>query len=259
MEDVLNGTVMLTDPSTSPLAEQSNNKITDELINTIQSNKKKGLLQNLKNTFYLERLMMRKQPYTTNLERIHNRMALNLILADNRLNGTTILCRSKSLILSCMLRKIRLCIQTRTLCSYGDIITTINEVDYQQIRLRTFKRMSLSSDEFIEILGEMYHTSVDTIETMKYYLEANEVIDLDTNLIHPPTLTSREIDEMTKYILHEDAIRELKKVIFDRKRNNEYIQLKLVLPMKLNELYQPIKKLNAFSKCHVLLSIFLLY
>jgi hypothetical protein len=41
MEDVLNGTVMLTDPSTSPLAEQSNNKITDELINTIQSNKKK--------------------------------------------------------------------------------------------------------------------------------------------------------------------------------------------------------------------------
>jgi hypothetical protein len=179
-------------------------------------------------------------------------MALNLILADNRLNGTTILCRSESLILSCMLRKIRLCIQTRTLCSYGDAITTINEADYQQIRLRTLEGMSLSSDEFIEIIGEMYHTSYDTIETMKYYLDAKDVIDIDTNLLHPSTLTSREIDDMTKYILHEDAIRQLIKLILERKRNsdlnNEHIQFKLVLPTKLNELYQPIKKLNAFSK-----------
>ena len=144
-----------------------------------------------------------------------------------------------------MLRKIRLCIQIRTLCSYGDVITAINEIDSQQIRLRTFKRMSLSSDEFIEILGEMYHTSLDTIETMKYYLEANDIIDIDTHILHSSTLTSRDIDEMTKYILHEDAIRELRKLIFDRK---EYKQLKLILPMKLNELYQPIKKLSAFSK-----------
>jgi hypothetical protein len=105
--------------------------------------------------------------------------------------------------------------------------------------------MSLSSDEFIEILGEMYHTSLDTIETMKYYLEANDIIDIDTHILHSSTLTSRDIDEMTKYILHEDAIRELRKLIFDRK---EYKQLKLILPMKLNELYQPIKKLSAFSK-----------
>jgi hypothetical protein len=192
--------------------------------------------------------MTRKQPYTTKLERIQLRMALNLILVDNRLNGTTILCRSKSLILSCMLRKIRLCIQIRTLCSYGDVITTINEIDSQQIHLRTLKRMSLSSDEFIEILGEIYHTSLDTIETMKYYLEANDIIDMNTNLIHRSILKSKEIDEITKYILHEDAIRELRKLIFNRKQNNEYIQLKLVLPMKLNELYQPIKKLNTFSK-----------
>jgi hypothetical protein len=57
---------------------------------------------------------------------------------------------------------------------------------------------------------------------------------------------------MIKYILHEDAIRLLIQLIFHRKRNNdlnnEYIQFKLILPMKLNDLYQPIKKLNAFSK-----------
>jgi hypothetical protein len=87
---------------------------------------------------------------------------------------------------------------------------------------------------------------------MKYYLDAKDVIDIDTNLLHPSTLTSREIDDMTKYILHEDAIRQLIKLILERKRNsdlnNEHIQFKLVLPTKLNELYQPIKKLNAFSK-----------
>ena len=199
--------------------------------------------------------MTRKQPYTTNLERIHIRMALNLILADTRLIGTTILCRSESLILSCMLRKIRLCVQMRTLCSYGDVMTTINEADYQQIRLRTLKRMSLSSDEFIEILGEIYHTSYDTIENMKYYLEAKDIIDMNTNVIHPSTLSVTDIDQMTKYILHEEAIRQLRILIFDRRRhndmNNEHRQFKLVLPMRLNELYQPIKKLHAFSKAMV--------
>jgi hypothetical protein len=195
--------------------------------------------------------MTRKQNnYTTNHERIHIRMVLNLILADNRLNGITILSRSESLILSCMLQKIRMCIQTRTLCSYGDIITTINEPDYHQIHLRTFQRMSLSSDEFIEIIGELYQTSYDRIETIKYYLEAHDVIDIDTNLIYPSTL--KQIDQMIKYILHEDAIRQLIKLIFDRKRNrdlnNEYRKFQLILPMKLNELYQPIKKLSAFSK-----------
>jgi len=180
-------------------------------------------------------------------------MGLNLILADNRLNGTTILCRSESLILSCMLRKIRMCTQIRTLCSYEDIITTINETDYHQIHLRTFKRMSLSSDEFIEIIGEMYQTSYDIIETMNYYVEAYDVIDIDTNLLlHSSVLSLDKIDNMIKYILHEDAIRQLIKLIFNRKHNNDLNnknrQFKLILPRKLNDLYQPIKKLNNFSK-----------
>lgn len=196
--------------------------------------------------------MTRKQPHTSNIERVHLRMILNLILADSRLNGTTLICRSESLIFSCMLRKIRRCIQPRTLCSYGDVITTINEADHQQIRLRTLNRMSLSSDEFIEILGEIYHTSSDTIEAMKYYLEAHDVLDMDTNLLHPSTLTSNDIEEMTKYLLHEDAIRQLKRLVFDRKRHNdsnhEHRQFKLNLPTKLNEFYQPIRKLNAFSE-----------
>jgi hypothetical protein len=190
--------------------------------------------------------------YTTNRERIRFRMALDLILADNRLNGITMICQPESLVLSCMLRKLLMCTQERILCSYGDVITAINDPDYHQIRLRTFNRMSLLSDEFIEILGEIYHTSHDTIDTMKYYLEANEVIDMDTNLIHPSTL--EQTDDMIKYILREDAIRQLLKLLSDRKRNNdndiinEGIQFKLTLPTKLQELYQPIKKLKAFSE-----------
>jgi hypothetical protein len=110
--------------------------------------------------------------------------------------------------------------------------------------------MSLTSDEFIEIIGEMYHTSYERIETMKYYLEANDVIDMDTNIIHSPGLILKQINDIVKYILREDAIRLGLQIIFDRKRNNdnEYVEFKLVLPTKLNELYQPIKKLNAFSK-----------
>jgi hypothetical protein len=179
-------------------------------------------------------------------------MALDLILADNRLNAITMICRSESLIISCMLRKILMCIQTRTLCSYADVITGINDSDSNQIRLRTFHRMCLSSDEFIEILGEMYQIYYDTIESMKYYLEANDVIDIHTNLIH--SSTSEQIDDMMKYILREDAIRLLLKLIFYRKRdsydemNNEQRKFQLILPPKLNELYQPIKKLNAFRK-----------
>ncbi|CAF4126247.1 unnamed protein product, partial [Rotaria sp. Silwood1] len=61
-----------------------------------------------------------------------------------------------------------------------------------------------------------------------------------------------QIDDMIKYIVREDAIRQLLKLIFDRIRNNdshiddEHRQLKLNLPMKLNDLYQTIKELNAF-------------
>ncbi|CAF5119294.1 unnamed protein product, partial [Rotaria sp. Silwood1] len=150
-----------------------------------------------------------EQGYTINRERIHVRMALDLILVDNRLNGKTMLFQSESIILSRMIRKIYLCTQVRTLCSYGDVITIINDPDYHQIRFRTYKRMSLSLDEFIEILVEMYHTSYDTIETIKYYLHANDIIDLDTNLIHSSILTSKQIDDMIKYIVREDAIREL--------------------------------------------------
>ncbi|CAF4659167.1 unnamed protein product, partial [Rotaria sp. Silwood2] len=35
IEDVLNGIIMLTDQSTSPFLNQTNNKIADELMNTI--------------------------------------------------------------------------------------------------------------------------------------------------------------------------------------------------------------------------------
>ncbi|CAF1225614.1 unnamed protein product [Rotaria sp. Silwood1] len=180
-------------------------------------------------------------------------MALDLILAGNRLNDKTMICKLDSVVLFRMIRKIYLSTQTRTLCSYGDVITIIHDSDYHQICFRTYKRMSLSSDEFIEILGEIYHTSYDTIETMKYYLDANDIIDLDTNLIHSSVLTSKQIDDMIKYIVREDAIRQLLKLIFDRIRNNdshiddEHRQLKLNLPMKLNDLYQTIKELNAFS------------
>ncbi|CAF4708510.1 unnamed protein product, partial [Rotaria sp. Silwood2] len=223
IEDVLNGIVMLADQSTSPFSDQTDNKIADELMSTIQ-----------------KRFLTQKQGYTTNRERVRVRMALNLILADNRLNGKTIMSRSESIILSRMIRKIYLCSQVRTLCSYGDVITIINDSDYHQIRFRTYKRMSLSSDEFIEILGEMYSTFYDTIETMKYYLDADDIIDLDTNLIHSSILTSKQIDDMIKYIVREDAIRQLLKLIFDRTRNSdsniddEHRQFKLSLPMKLN-------------------------
>jgi len=113
--------------------------------------------------------------------------------------------------------------------------------------------MSLSSDEFIEIIGEMYQTSYDIIETMNYYVEAYDVIDIDTNLLlHSSVLSLDKIDNMIKYILHEDAIRQLIKLIFNRKHNNDLNnknrQFKLILPRKLNDLYQPIKKLNNFSK-----------
>lgn len=171
---------------------------------------------------------------------------LTIILADNRLNGKTNIFHSESGILSRMIRKILLCTQLRTLCSYGDIITAINNPNYHQIRLRTSQRMSLSSDEFIEILGEIYHTSYNTVEVMKYYLEAHDIIDLDTTLIHPSILTSKQIDDMIKYIAREDAIRQVVKLIFNQKSNtkdsmiNEHIQF--------NELYQTIKKLNPFSK-----------
>lgn len=114
-----------------------------------------------------------------------------------------------------------LCTQTRTLCSYGNVITIIKDSDYHQIRLRTCTRMSLSSDEFIQILGEMYHTMYDTIESMKYYLDANDIIDLDTNLIYSSILTSKQIDNMIQYIVREDAIRKLLKLIFDRLRNSD--------------------------------------
>jgi hypothetical protein len=89
---------------------------------------------------------------------------------------------------------------------------------------------------------------------MKYYLEANDIIDMNTNLIDSLTKTSKQIDDMIKYILREDAIRLLLKLIFNRKRdsenemNNQHRQFKLILPTKLDELYQPIKKLNAFSE-----------
>ncbi|CAF4817536.1 unnamed protein product, partial [Rotaria magnacalcarata] len=62
----------------------------------------------------------------------------------------------------------------------GDVITIINDSDYHQIRLRTCTRMSLSSDEFIEIL------------------DANDIIDLDTNLIYSSILTSKQVDDMIK-------------------------------------------------------------
>lgn len=188
-----------------------------------------------------------KQNYKNNSERLYARIALDLILADNRLNGKTTICSPESMILSQMIRKVSRYSQQRILCSYGDIITIINDSDYQQIRLRTHQRMSISLDEFIEILGELYHTSYDTIETMKYYVEANDIIDLDTNLIHSSILTSKQIDDMIRYILREDAIRQLLKLISDRiHHNDEHEQYKLKLPEKLNELYQTIRKLNAF-------------
>ena len=195
--------------------------------------------------------MTRKQVYISNDERQNIRMAIDLVLADYRLNGLTNLCRSDSLLLSCKIRKILKCTQTRTLCSYADTLTTLNESNSTtQIRFRTITRVCLSSDEFIEILGEMYQTYYATMETLKYYLEAGDIIDTETNLIHSSVSTSNQVDELMKYILYEDAIRLVCKFVSDQQRNNvndEDKQLTLILPAKLNDLYQPIKKLSAFS------------
>ncbi|CAF5060672.1 unnamed protein product [Rotaria sp. Silwood1] len=120
-----------------------------------------------------------------------------------------------------MIRKIYLCTQVRTLYSYGNVITIINDTHYHQICFRTYTRMLLSLDEFIESLGEMYHTSYDTIETIKYYLDANDIIDLDTNLIHSSILTSKQIDDIIKYIVREDARSQLLKLIFNRTFNSD--------------------------------------
>ncbi|CAF5090699.1 unnamed protein product, partial [Rotaria sp. Silwood1] len=91
---------MLTDQSTSSFSDQTDNKIANELMNATQ-----------------------KQGYAINCERMHVRMVLDLILVDNRLNGKTMIFQSESIILSRMIRKIYLCTQVRTLCSYGDVIT----------------------------------------------------------------------------------------------------------------------------------------
>ncbi|CAF5159215.1 unnamed protein product, partial [Rotaria sp. Silwood1] len=106
IEDVVNGIVMLTDQSTSSFSDQTDNKIANELMNATQ-----------------------KQGYAINCERMHVRMVLDLILVDNRLNGKTMIFQSESIILSRMIRKIYLCTQVRTLCSYGDVITIINDTD----------------------------------------------------------------------------------------------------------------------------------
>ncbi|CAF1340367.1 unnamed protein product [Rotaria sp. Silwood1] len=82
------GIVMLTDQSTSSFSDQTNNKIANELMNATQ-----------------------KQGYTINRERMHVRMALDLILVDNRLNGKTMIFQAESIILSRMVRKIYLCTQ----------------------------------------------------------------------------------------------------------------------------------------------------
>ncbi|CAF0920812.1 unnamed protein product [Adineta ricciae] len=241
-KDVLNGLIITTDPS-SPLNSHLNIKLTDELVKTLQ-----------------KRFMTRKQLYTSNNERRNIRMAIDLVLADYRLNGLTNLCRSDSILLSCKIRKILKCTQTRTLCSYADILTTLNESNSTtQIHFRTITRVCLSSDEFIEILGEMYQTCYATMETLKYYLEASDIIDTETNLIHSSVSTSKQLDELMKYILYEDAIRLVCKFISDQQRNNindEDKQLTLILPAKLNDLYQPIKKLSAFmSTTEVLTAI----
>ncbi|CAF0923040.1 unnamed protein product [Adineta ricciae] len=241
-KDVLNGLIITTDPS-SPLNSHLNTKLIDELMKTFQ-----------------KRFMTRKQVYTSNDERRNIRMAIDLVLADYRLNGLTNLCRSDSLLLSCKIRKILKCTQTRTLCSYADILTTLNESNSTtQIHFRTITRVCLSSDEFIEILGEMYQTCYATMETLKYYLEASDIIDTETNLIHSSVSTSKQLDELMKYILYEDAIRLVCKCTSDQQRNNvndEDKQLTLILPVKLNDLYQPIKKLSAFmSTAEVLTAI----
>ncbi|UJR31391.1 hypothetical protein I4U23_018885 [Adineta vaga] len=236
-EDILNGIIISTD--------HLNTKLADELLKTTP-----------------KRFNRRKQDHTINHERLHVRLAFDLILADYRLNGITNLCRSESLTLSCILRKILKCTQLRTLCTYADVLTILNESDSHQIHFRTIQRMCLSFDEFIEILGEMYHTCYELMDTMKYYLEANDILDVETNLIHSSILTSKQIDDMMKYIVREDAIRFVWKLIFDQERNHskdvndKYKQFTLVLPTKLNDLYQPIKKLNAFmSTTQVLTAI----
>ncbi|CAF1326041.1 unnamed protein product, partial [Rotaria sp. Silwood1] len=59
--------------------------------------------------------------------------------------------------------------------------------------------------------------------------------------------------DIIEYIVREDAIRQLLKLIFNRTFNSdshidyEYRQFKLNLPMKLNDLHQTIKKLNGFK------------
>ena len=93
------------------------------------------------------------------------------------------------------------------------------------------------------------------VDTMKYYIEAKEVIDTDSNLLLPSRLSSRHLDDLIKYIQREDAIRQVLKLLFDRKRDNdqdmmsgERAQLKLELPLKFDQLYEPIKKLNHLSE-----------
>lgn len=181
---------------------------------------------------------------------ISYRINMNLFLADNRLNGQMNICHPQSIIFSCMLRKLRLCLQARLLCSYNDIFDIMSENDFHRIHLRTFTYQSLSFDEFIEILGEIYEQSSAKLDHMNTYFESKDVLDLDTNLLLS-SLTINEFEQLTKYIRYEDAIRQICRLIYDRKRNlhtNECSQLKLNLPTKLNEFYQPIKKLNSFSK-----------
>ena len=185
-------------------------------------------------------------------------MALDLTYVDNRLNGSSTICRPESLILSCMLRRVHLCARERTLCSYGNVLNAFNDPDYERLRLRTWTRISLSLDEFIEILGEIYYMSASTVETMPCYLQASEIVDVDTNLIRSRDLTLAQTDDMIKYVLREDAIRQLIKLLADRQRHdahdsfNERVQFNLILPDKFNELYQSVKKLSSYSELSLL-------
>lgn len=181
-------------------------------------------------------------------------MALDLTYVDNRLNGSITICRPESLILSCMLRRVHLCARERILCSYGHVLAAFNDSDYQRLRLRTWKRISLSMDEFIEILGEAYYMSAGTVESMPCYLQASEIMDVDTNVIRSRDLTYASTDDMIKYVLREDAIRRLIKLLADRTRRdaydsfNERVHYNLILPDKFNDLYRSVKKLSSYSE-----------
>ncbi|CAF4920486.1 unnamed protein product, partial [Rotaria sp. Silwood2] len=84
---------------------------------------------------FSQHFFIQKQGYNTiNRQRIRVRMALDLILAGNHLNDKTMICKSDSIVLSCMIRKIYLSTQIQTVCSYGDVITIIHDSDYHQIR-----------------------------------------------------------------------------------------------------------------------------